>query len=61
MLRTLFRSFSSQSNQKAASVPHAAKCIEPSLLKLVAGGAPKGGWLGAELQMATQAPKGGWC
>jgi len=60
MLRTLFRAFSSQSNQKAAPVPHAAKCIDPSLLKLVAGGAPKGGWLEAET-LATQAPKGGWC
>jgi len=61
MLRTLFRAFSSQSNQKAASVPHAAKCIDPSLLKMVAGGgAPRGGWMQPESAMAA-APRGGWC
>lgn len=61
MLRTLFSSALSQANQKAAPAAHSAKCIDPSLLKLVAGGAPKGGWLETEAQMASQAPKGGWC
>jgi hypothetical protein len=60
MLRTLFRAVSSQSSQKAAPAPLAAKCIDPSLHKLVAGGAPKGGWLDPEVELATQAPKGGW-
>ena len=60
MLSSLFRAFFSQTNQKAASVPHSAQGIDPSLLKLVAGGAPKGGWLGHEIEMASQAPKGGW-
>lgn len=59
MLRTLFRAFSSQSNQKTGSVPRAAKCIDPALLKQVAGGAPRGGWLEPESEM-SQAPRGGW-
>ena len=59
MLRTLFRALSSQSSQKATPVPQAAKCIDPSLLKQVAGGAPRGGWLEPEVAMA-QAPRGGW-
>jgi hypothetical protein len=61
MLRTLFSSVPSQSNQKEAPAARSAKCIDPSLLKLVSGGAPKGGWLEPELQMAYEAPKGGWC
>jgi hypothetical protein len=60
MLRTLFSLAPSPVNQKAAPVAHSAKCIDASLLKLVAGGAPKGGWLEPELQMAAKAPKGGW-
>lgn len=61
MLRTLFSSVLAQSNRKAAPSAHSAKCIDPSQLKLVAGGAPKGGWMEPELQTASQAPKGGWC
>jgi hypothetical protein len=62
MLRSLLSLALSQTNQKAAPADHSAKCIDPSLLKLVAGGAPKGGWLEPELQLASsQAPKGGWC
>lgn len=60
MLRTLFRTVLSQTNQKAASVPQAAKCIDASQLKLVAGGLPKGGWLEPEAVMASGLPKGGW-
>lgn len=60
MLRTLFSSVLFQANRKAAPAARSAKCIDPSLLKLVAGGAPKGGWLQPELQMGSQAPKGGW-
>lgn len=61
MLRTLFRAFSSQSDQKTGTVPYAAKCLDAAQLKLVAGGAPKGGWLEPEMQTNSQAPKGGWC
>ena len=60
MLRTLFLAFSSQSNQKAATAPLAAKCIDASLLKRVTGGAPKGGWFEPEMVATSQAPKGGW-
>jgi hypothetical protein len=61
MLRTLFRASSSQSNQKAAPVSLAAKCIDPSQLKLVAGGEglPKGGWPMEQSSMESL-PKGGW-
>ncbi|HZF80571.1 MAG TPA: hypothetical protein VEZ89_12360 [Rubrivivax sp.] len=38
--------------------------IDPQLLKLVAGGAPKGGWYVSPLSTPdttdTSAPKGGW-
>lgn len=38
--------------------------IDPQLLKLIAGGAPKGGWtvspLSAPTTTETSAPKGGW-
>ena len=61
MLRTAFRALSSQFNPKAAPAACAAKCLNPSLLKLVTGGAPKGGWVEPEMQAAPQAPKGGWC
>ena len=61
MSRTAFRALSSQSNPKAAPSTYAAKCLDPSLLKLVAGGAPKGGWVEPEMQAASEAPKGGWC
>jgi UDP-N-acetylmuramoylalanine-D-glutamate ligase len=60
MLRNLFRVFSSQNNQKATSASYAPKCIEAAQLKLVAGGAPKGGWMEPEMQAASSAPKGGW-
>ena len=59
MLRTLFNAFSSQSNQKTAIAPRAANRIDPALLKLVAGGAPRGGWIEPESAMC-QAPRGGW-
>ncbi len=60
MLRTLVTSAFSQADHKAAPAGLSAKCIDPSLLKLVAGGAPKGGWLEPESQTVSQAPKGGW-
>jgi hypothetical protein len=60
MLRTLFRSFVTQTTQKTASVPHAAKCLNPEQLKQVAGGLPRGGWL-EPAAMSSQLPRGGWC
>ena len=60
MLRTLFRSFLSQTNTKAVSVPNGAKCVDASQLRFVAGGAPKGGWLETEAESQAGAPKGGW-
>ena len=61
MLRTLFRTVLSQTNQKATPVPHAAKRIDAAQLKLVAGGLPRGGWLEPESMSAAQLPRGGWC
>ena len=61
MLRTLFHALSSQPNKKAAPAPYAAKCIDASQLKLIAGGLPKGGWLDSQPDMASGLPKGGWC
>ena len=61
MLRNLFRASSSQSNQKAAPAPLAAKYIDLTNLKLVSGGEglPKGGWSVQQSAMECL-PKGGW-
>jgi hypothetical protein len=61
MLRTLFRSILSHTNQRTALVPLAAKRIDASQLKQVAGGLPKGGWPEPTATMAGGLPKGGWC
>ena len=48
--------------QQPARAPHAPKGptpIDPRDFKLVAGGAPKGGW-SADCLSSTLAPKGGW-
>ena len=60
MLSNLFRSVLSQTSQKAASVPHAAKRIDASQLKLVSGGLPRGGWPIPESMSSAQLPRGGW-
>jgi hypothetical protein len=60
MLRSLFRAFLSQTNQRAATAPATAKCIDDSQLKLVAGGLPRGGWPVSESQGACLLPRGGW-
>jgi hypothetical protein len=48
----------------SAEQPHESLAvIAPQLLKLVSGGAPKGGWMSEPLPTADiegPAPKGGW-
>lgn len=41
----------------AAQVKSTPVALDPDALKLVSGGAPKGGWIEAA---AACAPKGGW-
>lgn len=68
MLRTLF---SAQEPQTATPAPAAAaglQVIDPADFKFIGGGAPRGGWLEAEVVAATTdttdetvaAPRGGW-
>jgi len=40
--------------QRSGPVP-----LDPKLLQLVAGGAPRGGWITTDTT-TTQAPRGGW-
>lgn len=60
MITRLFRSLFPQANQSSKHSEVRPVVLDTKELALVAGGAPRGGWLSTESQEQQLAPRGGW-